>query len=201
MLVTFEGIDGAGKTTLMKQVSALLKSNGNFGVFEFREPGGTILGEEIRKLLKTYSMQPSTAFLLFSAARKENTELVKSFISISNEIDEQTIFLFDRYVDSSYAYQCVYGVPLHLIAAVSEEVALKPDLSFFLDIDVETAIQRLKAQGDKEDNQNVEFLSAVDSIYRERMKLEANRWFVLDATLPLEELAHIVVAEINRRHI
>lgn len=177
ILVSFEGIDGSGKTTLISLLKWRLVMEHQLYVSSFREPGGTEEGERIREILKTEPyLNPISAFLLFSAARMELQKVLeRSFAS--------DCVILDRYYDSTYAYQVAAGVPLHLVEVVTSSVVnIKPDLTVYLDIEPELALKRLKAQGDTEDNQEIDYLRAVREIYKQRIALEPKRFVVLDAT-------------------
>lgn len=193
LLVSFEGIDGAGKTTLISLVKWCLVMEHQLYVETLREPGGSENGEEIRKILKSaIYLHPISAFLLFSAARRELQQVIKR----NHAAD---FVILDRYFDSTYAYQVAAGVPLHLVETVTNCVVdRKPDLTIYLDIEPKLALERLKAQGDTEDNQDIEYLTAVREIYKQRIALEPKRFLVLDASKPQTYLADMVTRELLR---
>lgn len=193
VIVSFEGIDGSGKTTLAQMARTRLVERHNLFVPLLREPGGTEEGEKIRNILKTEPrLHPVSSFLLFSAARMELQKLLEQNMN-------SDFVILDRYYDSTYAYQVAAGVPLDLVESVTKRVVrYKPHLTFYLDIEPELALQRLKAQGDTEDNQEINYLRAVRSIYKQRIALEPERFVVLDASLPLKELIEKVMIAILR---
>ncbi len=192
-LISIEGIDGSGKTTLAQMIRTRLVADYQLFVPLLREPGGSEEGEAIRKVLKSEPyLHPIAAFLLFSAARMELQKLL-------NRNFNSDFVILDRYYDSTYAYQVAAGVPLDLVESVTKRVVVyKPDLTIFLDIEPELALERLKAQGDTEDNQNLEYLRAVRDIYKQRIALEPNRFLVFDATKSIELLTEKCVREILR---
>lgn len=183
MLITFEGIDGSGKTTLLNCLSRKLAMMNVFPIV-VREPGYTKVGEEIRKILKAdYDLTPLSRFILFSAARMELTNNV-----IIPKLKNGKIIFADRYKDSSYVYQQIEGVPYHIIDAVTREVSVEPDYTFFIDVDPKVAIERLNKQGDTEDNQSLEFLTNCAGLYRELVLKEPHRWRVINGNLTATEV-------------
>lgn len=192
-LISIEGIDGSGKTTLAQNIRKKLVADYQLFVALLREPGGTEEGEAIRNILKSSpNLNPISAFLLFSAARME---LQKKLLEASTN----DLIILDRYYDSTYAYQVAAGVPLDLVESVTRRVVKhKPALTIFLDIEPELALERLKAQGDTEDNQDINYLREVRNIYKQRIALEPNRFLVFDATYSIEALTEKCVREILR---
>lgn len=183
MLITFEGIDGSGKTTLIKNLVEKLEEEMLFPIV-LREPGGTKVGEAIRDILKSNpSLDPVSRFLLFSAARRELTFKYRVLFQKTN-----CLMILDRYVDSSYVYQSVEGVPMQLLMNVSDNVSVLPDMTFLVDVEPETALKRLEAQRDKEDNQNLEFLIKIREAYRQRALLEPERWRIVNGNLTANEV-------------
>ncbi|WP_294344205.1 dTMP kinase [Prosthecochloris sp.] len=141
MLITFEGIDGAGKSTQVKKLKKFLTEKGH-EVLTLREPGGTAVAEKIRDLLlaSKHDITPIGELLLFSASR---AELVQNIIV--PELRQNRIVILDRFYDSTTAYQG-YGrgldlETLHQINAISS-FGLTPDFTFFLDISPEDALIR-----------------------------------------------------------
>ena len=141
MLITFEGIDGAGKSTQVKKLKKYLTENGH-EVLTLREPGGTIVAEKIRDLLLTskHDITPVGELLLFSASR---AELVQNIIL--PELKQNKVVILDRFYDSTTAYQGYgRGLDLQVLQEINtiSSFGLKPDLTFFLDISPEDALIR-----------------------------------------------------------
>ena len=141
MLITFEGIDGAGKSTQVKKLKRYLTENGR-EVLTLREPGGTIVAEKIRELLleSKHDITPIGELLLFSASRAELVQQV-----ILPELKKNKVVILDRFFDSTTAYQGYgRGLDLHLLQEINAiaTFGLQPDLTFFLDISPEDALIR-----------------------------------------------------------
>ena len=187
VFVTFEGIDGAGKTTQLQLLAEYLISQGR-EVVATREPGGTELGEGIRELvLHGVGMTPWAEAALYAAAR---AELVSEVILPA--LDRGADVISDRYVDSSLAYQgTARGLGLDRVlelnlAAVS---GLLPEKTFLLAVDPETAAKRASSKPDRIEREGVEFMTRVEEAYRELAQIFANRVVVLDAKKPPHALA------------
>ena len=139
--ITFEGVDGAGKSTHIDEVISFLESQ-NISVKRTREPGGTKLGEKLRELLLHDEMDPETETLLMFAARRQHiAEIIKP------NLDEGIFVVSDRFTDATYAYQyggkqVAYSKIQTLEAWVHPD--LKADLTLLFDLPVEISIDRLK---------------------------------------------------------
>jgi dTMP kinase len=196
MFVTFEGVDGSGKSTQAELAVAFLREGGR-EVVATREPGGTPLGERIRELLlEGPEMTAWAEASLFAAARAELAERV-----IRPALARGAIVVSDRYVDSSLAYQGVargLGVDrmLDLNAAVSD---LRPDRTFVLLVDEATASARLGRRPDRIEREGAVFREAVEKGYREVAARFPERVVVLDGSLAREELASRVREELAAR--
>lgn len=141
MLITFEGIDGAGKSTQVKKLKKHLTENGH-EVLVLREPGGTMVAEKIRDLLlqSKHDITPIGELLLFSASR---AELVQSVIL--PELERNKVVILDRFYDSTTAYQGYgRGLDLEILHEINHisSFGLEPDITFFLDISPEDALIR-----------------------------------------------------------
>ena len=162
MFITFEGIDGSGKTTQARRLSATLTTAG-YPVVTVREPGGTRLGEEIRTLLldPEGDVTPRAELLLFSAARAHLIDRV-----IRPALDDGAVVIADRFFDSTTAYQAGGRGVMSVEAAEALHgfvtAGLCPDLTVFVDLDVETALQR---RGPDEDR-----MEAADRAFHERVR-------------------------------
>ncbi len=185
--ITFEGIDGAGKSTQIDVVAEALRARGVPLVIT-REPGGTALGESLRELILNQSMSAETETLLLFAARAEHLALV-----IRPALAAGQWVLCDRFTDASYAYQAGgRGVPRERIAALEHWVhaGLQPDLTLLFDVPPEVAAQRLARAraADRFEAEEVGFFQAVRREYLERARAEPARFVVVDGTRAPEAL-------------
>ena len=168
MFITFEGIDGCGKTTQARMLADRLKKAGN-KVLMTREPGGTEFANKIRSIVKDPSIKIDglTEYLLFASARVDHIEKV-----IKPALKENTIVICDRFIDSSYAYQG-YGknVDLEFINNTNKFIIgdLYPDLTFYIDISPKEAMRRIEYRNEDKDRLETNnlgfFMSVVDGYY------------------------------------
>lgn len=174
LFITFEGIDGCGKTTQLKLLKEYLENKG-FNVLVTREPGAKGLGEKLREILLNYDGEVSSncESFLFLADRAQHIDTI-----IKPAINNGTIVLCDRHTDSTVAYQG-YGRELNLkqIHYLNNIATnnIKPDLTFILDIDVETSIERIGKNRDRMESAGIEFFNKVRNGYIEISKQEPNR--------------------------
>lgn len=151
IFITFEGIDGCGKSTQTALCREWLESLGKT-VLLVREPGGTKIGEKIRGLLldkNNDGMAPMTELFLFEAARAQIVEE-----TIKPALEEGKAVICDRFFDSSFAYQgCARGLGAEMVSRLNKDATggLAPDITFFLDISVEKAIMRREGRGGEKD--------------------------------------------------
>ena len=191
LLITFEGGEGSGKSTQAELLAQSLEATGQ-RVLRLREPGGTPLGEELRRLLlhRRAAMSPAAELLLFLAAR---AELVQSVIQPA--LAEGAIVICDRFCDSTFAYQG-YGRGLDLAELRRLNAfatgGLVPDLTVLLDLPVEASRRRKQRDEDAFQREDDAFHERVRQGYFELAGQEPARWLVLDATLPVEELARAI---------
>jgi len=185
--ITFEGSEGCGKSTQVKRLAARLEKSG-IPTLVTREPGGTAIGEKIRDLLQfapeSFAMTPETEVLLFEASR---AQLVRE--TIQPALEQGTIVISDRFFDSTTVYQGVARKLSPEIVATLNAFAVgnaRPDMTFILDIDVETARARMLrrvrpvAVKDRMEEEPVEFYERVCQGYRELAKREPNRFILID---------------------
>jgi dTMP kinase len=187
VFVTFEGLDGSGKTTQVERLRERLEAEGR-EVVATREPGGTPLGEGIRELvLHGHEMSPWAEALLFAAARAEHVEEV-----IRPALERGADVICDRYVDSSLAYQGIArGLGLERVLAVNLEAVggLMPDRTFVLALDSETASGRVGETPDRIEREEPGFRARVEAAFLELSARFPERIVVLDGSQPADELA------------
>ena len=191
LFITFEGPEGCGKTTQIKLLAEALTARG-CNVLSLREPGGTSIGDQIREVLhdlRNTEMHARAEILLYNAARAQIVEQ-----RIKPHLQAGGIVLCDRFADSTLAYQG-YGRGLdlvdvrHIVAFATQN--LKPDLTLYLDIDVEAGLARRRTGGgewNRMDDQTVEFYRRVREGYQVLMAAEPQRWVSIDAARSVAEV-------------
>jgi dTMP kinase len=203
--VTFEGVEGCGKTTQAELLRADLEKDG-FRVVFSREPGGTEIGERIRQILLDRhlgEMKPLTELFLYLAARAQNVqELIRPALS------EGAIVICDRFADASLAYQ---GAGREIGSAQVGELnraatfGLVPDYTILLDVPVETGMERKSTGGeaaverDRIEREEMEFHSKVREGYLSLARDFSDRVDVLDGTLGRDELANDIAGRVRKK--
>jgi len=193
MLVTIEGIDGSGKSTL---VAALADALADLGPVVTREPGATWVGEAVRRAIAE-NRDPVTECLLFVADHAAHlTHVVRPALAAGK------IVISDRYSDSRYAYQAVtlqgrMPDPEGWLRSVHAPFTVVPDLTFLCVLPVEAAVTRLKEH--REHFEEAEVLDAVQKNYLRFAEAEPERFVLVDAMLEKEAVLDFVAAEIRRR--
>lgn len=200
--ITLEGGEGAGKTTAAAVVEQWLADRGR-SVIRTREPGGTPAAEKIRELLldpATGELEPMTELLLMFAARAENLARI-----IRPALDQGQDVLCDRFTDASRAYQ---GGGRRLGLNVVDRIAglvhpdLKPDLTLLLDVPVEIGLARVAGRGagaDRFEQARSDFLERVRASYLAQARLEPERFALIDAVRPLDEVREQVRLALEQR--
>ncbi|MCX8116074.1 MAG: dTMP kinase [Burkholderiaceae bacterium] len=183
--ITFEGIDGAGKSTQIEFVATSLRERGA-DVVVTREPGGTAIGEALRELVLRQPMSARTETLLVFAARAQHLdELILPALAAGRWV------VCDRFTDATYAYQSGgRGVPEAAVEVLERWVHpdLQPDLTFLFDVPPDVAAQRLSAAraADRFEAERLDFFARVRAAYLERARRFPMRFVVLDGTQPPE---------------
>lgn len=203
LFVTFEGIDGSGKTTNMEEVANELTALALHPIMTF-QPGQTILGANLRKLLKDINSKfsPLTELMLFQADRADHHQHIKKWL------EDGSIVLCDRYTDSTLAYQGYgRGLDFHLIEYLNNETTegLKPDLTILLDIHPKTAQGRLalkkgeSTDQDRFDDEKFEFHSKLREGFLKIAEAEPSRFLVLNSLAGKGTLKAYAVSEVLKR--
>lgn len=195
VFITFEGMDGSGKTTQMRRLAARLRESGRT-VLETAEPGGTPIGAQIRRILLDSANQELSAtaeVLLYFASRAQNVDQW-----IVPALGRGEIVLADRFTDSSLVYQgCARGLGVEKVMALDRIACrgLKPDLTLLVDIDAETSLLRARARNAAEltsetrmEEQSLEFHRRVWEAYHALAAREPERVKMVDGRAGMDEI-------------
>ncbi|MGE7305746.1 dTMP kinase [Priestia megaterium] len=200
--ITFEGPEGAGKTTVMERTAAILREHG-YDVLTTREPGGIDIAEQIREVIlnpANTKMDARTEALLYAAARRQH--LVEKVIPA---LDEGKIVLCDRFIDSSLAYQgYARGLGIGNVLEINNFAVLNLDplMTFLLDIKPETGLERIQKNRSGEvnrlDMETLDFHKKVREGYFELVHCynENNRFYVVNANKSIEDVVKEVSEEL-----
>lgn len=197
--IAFEGSDGSGKSTVLAKVKEYLDEN-NVSYIITREPGGTKIGEQIRDILmnnENTEMDDKTEALLFAAARAQSVEE-----KLKKELENKDLVISDRYVLSSLAYQgYARGLGVDGVRSINEFAtnSLKPNYTFFLDVDPITVLERKKSQveSDRLEEESNNFHQKVYDGYQELLKDEENV-ILIDASQTVEEVVEETINNIKK---
>ena len=205
--ITFEGIDGSGKSTQMRLLAESLRGEGHV-VLETVEPGGTAVGRQIRRILldsANQDLRPTAELLLYFASRAQNVEQC-----ILPALQAGSIVLCDRFTDSTLAYQgYARGIGTDTVLALDGIACqgLTPDLTLLIDVDIETGLARMRARNasgttneTRLDDESQEFHRKVRDAYLALARQHAGRFRVIDGRGEPEEVA-VRVWENVRSHV
>lgn len=196
IIISFEGIDGSGKTTIAKHTEQELKKM-NFPVLYTEEPTNSSIGKIIREVVlsaNSVQLTPFAQALLFTADRSYHVNTV-----IFQAIKDKKIVILDRFIDSTLAYQGENEEILDLIAKINEVAteSIQPDITFLLDIEPELALKRLKNISKKKDSfEKLDILTNVRKRYKSLAEKNRERIKILDALLEIETLVKLVINDI-----
>jgi dTMP kinase len=185
--ITLEGMDGAGKSTHIPDIIKLLELKG-VEVISTREPGGTLLGEQLRTLLLNEAMHPETETLLMFAARREHISQI-----IEPALARGAWVLSDRFTDATYAYQSGgRGVLANKVIELEAWVQgdLQPDLTLLFDVPVEVSVARLASARapDKFERESAEFFTKIRNAYLDRANKNPNRFCMINSNQALDDV-------------
>ncbi len=203
LFITFEGGEGSGKSTAIKQIANYFEKN-NIPFILTREPGGTPISEEIRNVIlskNNTNMDLKTEALLFAASRRQHLK-EKIWPSLANNVN----VLCDRYLDSSLAYQgFARGLGIEEVLQINNFATEKtfPDLTFFFDLDPLTGLERISKNETREVNrldlEKMSFHQNVREGFLSLSKIYKDRYYVIDASKSKEEVVKECIKVILER--
>ena len=205
MFITFEGLDGSGKTTQARQIASYLQARG-YNVLLTREPGGTSIGDQIRTILHSLdntAMHPRAELLLYNASRAQLVGEV-----LRPHLESDGIVICDRFYDSTLAYQGYgHNLDLKTLKAIVHFATggLKPDLTLYLDITPEDGLLRRRQaslfgeEWNRLDDMELDFHRRVYEGYRALIKAEPKRWKRINATQTIEQIQAEVVQAVEKK--
>jgi dTMP kinase len=197
--ITFEGIDGCGKTTQFRLLAQWLRDHGK-SVVETVEPGGTAIGQQIRRILldpASADLHPRAELLLYFASRAQNVDQV-----IRPALEAAHIVLCDRFTDSTLVYQgCGRGLDTNVVRDLDRIACrgLQPDITFLIDIDLDTSLTRAKRRNERVgpaesriDEESVAFHERVREGYLALARAEPKRIVVIDGRAPISDVGRAI---------
>ena len=196
LFITLEGVEGAGKSTLMDFVTELFNKAGH-SVIQTREPGGTKTGEQVRDILldsNNVGLTNDTELLLMFAARAQHIQEV-----IRPGLEAGKIVICDRFTDASYAYQGGgRGIDQKRIKQLEDWVqqGLKPDITLLFDLDVEIGLRRAgkRSEADRFEQEEISFFERIRSCYLERANNEPERFQIIDSAKTFDNVKQQIQA-------
>ena len=202
LFITFEGGEGVGKTTQINLLKSYLL-NINYKVVCSREPGGTIEGEQVRKLLVSGSSKtwdPMSEALMFNASRRQHINKI-----ILPSLDKGNIVLCDRFIDSTIVYQGYAGsIEQSILKKKNKKFCynLYPDLTFFLDLDASLGLKRTRKRSDyKEENRfenfGLDYHNKISKGFNNLAKNNKERIITIDASESIEQISKNIINFIN----
>jgi dTMP kinase len=202
VFITFEGVEGSGKSTQVAALERRLAARG-LPVTLTREPGGTPVGEEVRRILLDHGhagMIPLTELFLYLASRAEHTARV-----VGPCLERGQVVISDRYADASVAYQGggrELGAPFVESLNRTATIGVKPDVTFLLDLDPEEGLSRLAATRgetawDRIEREALEFHRRVRAAYLAAAEREPERFVVIDARRPPSEIESVIASRVD----
>lgn len=197
-LITIEGLDGAGKTTVIKNVLKRLANHSELEFVYTREPGGNQIAEQIRKVIlnqENSNMDAVTETLLYAAARRQH--LIED---IKPMLEQRKVVICDRFVDSSIAYQGVgRGVGYDKVKQINDLITdeIKPDLTLYFEIEPEIGLKRISDHRIDEvnrlDKEEVKFYKKVAQGYRQLIKNDPERFEIINADQSISDTEDDVI--------
>jgi dTMP kinase len=205
LFISFEGIDGAGKSSHIEALAQAFKSAGR-AVVQTREPGGTPLAEKLRDMVLHDAMDPLCEALLVFAARRDHLNHV-----IEPALARGDVVLCDRFTDATFAYQGAgRGFSLDVLAQLEHWVQAlpsgglrQPDITLWFALDPTIAAERLSAARlpDRFESQPLAFFQSVHNGYAARAASDPKRFAQLDASASIEQVRHDLLAQLRQRQV
>ena len=192
LFITFEGIDGCGKTTQINLLKDYFEKQGRT-VLVTREPGAKGLGTKLREILLNYDGEISSKCesFLFLADRAQHIDVI-----IKPALERGEVVLCDRHTDSTVAYQGYgRGVDIEQTKALNNLAVggVKPDITFVFDIDLETSAKRIGKDKDRMESAGIEFFKRVREGYQMIAKSEPERVKLINGSLPVDKIHEMVI--------
>ena len=196
LFITLEGIEGAGKSTVVDFIEDFLTKEGH-DIIKTREPGGTVIGEQIREILlknENHTLTYDAELLLVFSARAQHIQEV-----ILPALSSGKIILCDRFTDASYAYQGGgRGIDASRISLLEKWVQgdLRPNLTLLFDLDVSIGMQRTKKRSDTDrfEREEIIFFEKIRNTYLERAQKEPQRFRIINSASSLENVKEQIVS-------
>ena len=205
LFISFEGIDGAGKSSHIEALAQAFKAAGR-AVLQTREPGGTPLAEKLRDMVLHDAMDPLCEALLVFAARRDHLNHV-----IEPALARGDVVLCDRFTDATFAYQGAgRGFSLdvltqleHWVQALPSGGLRQPDITVWFALDPTIAAERLSAARlpDRFESQPLAFFQSVHNGYAARAASDPKRFAQLDASASIEQVRHDLLAQLRQRQV